>query len=96
MENEDYLEGICEFPAIVNNKPSQVIIANPFMTIDDPDPVCVCKGRGRRCERGSVWIAGRWQDCRIQKGLMAFQELETSFGDRGVLLSSPANPTALM
>ena len=32
---EDYLEGICEFPAIVNNKPSQVIIANPFMTIDD-------------------------------------------------------------
>ena len=34
-DNEDFLEGICEFPASVNKRPSRIVIANPSMTIDD-------------------------------------------------------------
>jgi len=95
-DNEDFLEGICEFPAIVNNKPSQVIIANPFMTIDDLIQSVFVKGEDGAVKEVQYGLPVDGKIVGFRKDLMAFQELETSFGDRGVLLSSPANPTTLM
>ena len=93
---EDYLEGICEFPAIVNNKPSQVIIANPFMAIDDLIQSVFVKGSDGVVKEVQYGLPIEGKIVGFRKDLMALQELETSFGDRGILLSSPANPTEMM
>ena len=93
---EDYLEGICEFPAIVNNKPSQVIIANPFMAIDDLIQSVFVKGSDGVVKEVQYGLPLEAKIVGFRKDLMALQELETSFGDRGILLSSPANPTEMM
>ncbi len=93
---EDYLEGICEFPAIVNNKPSQVIIANPFMAIDDLIQSVFVKGSDGVVKEVQYGLPIEGKIVGFRKDLMALQELETSFGDRGILLSSPENPTEMM
>jgi hypothetical protein len=95
-EGEDFLEGICEFPAIVNNKPSQVIIANPFMAIDDLIQSVFVKGSDGTVKEVQYGLPIDGKIVGFRKDLMALQELEASFGERGILLSSPANPTALM
>lgn len=93
---EDFLSGICEFPAIVNHKPSQVIIANPFMAIDDLIQSVFVKGSDGVVKEVQYGLPIEGKIVGFRKDLMALQELETSFGDRGILLSSPANPTEMM
>lgn len=93
---EDFLEGICEFPASVNNRPSKIVIANPNMTIDDLIQSVFVKGVDGVITEVKYGLPIDGKIVGFRKDLMALQELEASFGERGILLSSPANPTALM
>ena len=95
-EGEDFLEGICEFPASVNNRPSKIVIANPNMTIDDLIQSVFVKGVDGVITEVKYGLPVEGKIVGFRKDLMALQELETSFGDRGILLSSPANPTEMM
>ncbi len=93
---EDFLEGICEFPASVNNRPSKIVIANPNMTIDDLIQSVFVKGVDGVITEVKYGLPVEGKIVGFRKDMMALAELENTFGDQGILLSSPANPTALM
>jgi hypothetical protein len=96
VAEEDFLEGICEFPASVNNRPSKIVIANPNMTIDDLIQSVFVKGVDGVITEVKYGLPVEGKIVGFRKDMMALAELENTFGDQGILLSSPANPTALM
>lgn len=93
---EDFLEGICEFPASVNNRPSKIVIANPSMTIDDLIQSVFVKGVDGAITEVKYGLPVEGKIVGFRKDLMALTELENTFGDQGIMFSSPANPTELM
>lgn len=96
VAEEDFLEGICEFPASVNNRPSKIVIANPNMTIDDLIQSVFVKGVDGVITEVKYGLPVEGKIVGFRKDMMALAELENTFGDQGILLSSPANPTELM
>lgn len=96
-DGEDYLEGICEFPASVNKRPSRIVIANPSMTIDDLIQSVFVKGvDGAITEVKYLGLPVEGKIVGFRKNMMALAELENVFDDQGIMFSSPANPTELM
>jgi len=95
-EGEDFLEGICEFPASVNNRPSKIVIANPNMTIDDLIQSVFVKGVDGVITEVKYGLPVEGKIVGFRKDMMALAELKTTFGDQGIVLSSPANPTESM
>ena len=93
---EDFLEGICEFPASVNKRPSRIVIANPSMTIDDLIQSVFVKGVDGAITEVKYGLPVEGKIVGFRKDLMALTELENTFGDQGIMFSSPANPTELM
>ena len=95
-EGEDFLEGICEFPASVNNRPSKIVIANPNMTIDDLIQSVFVKGVDGVITEVKYGLPVEGKIVGFRKDMMALAELENTFGDQGIVFSSPANPTGSM
>ena len=90
-DEEDFLAGLCEFPAEVNNKPSQITISNPFITVDDLiKSVIVKTSEGIQELPYPTETTGKILGFR--KDLDALQIL----GKEGIHFSSPANPTKLL
>jgi hypothetical protein len=96
VAEEDFLAGVCEFPANVNNMPSKIVFKNPFQTIDDLIDTVFVKNPDGTVEEVKYGLPIEGKIVGFRKDMMALKEIENTFGEEGIMISSPKRPTELM
>lgn len=97
ISEDNYLdiEGICCFPPDVENKPSQIRIASPFIGFTD-----LIKSLVVDTENGPKevpLVAGvKEKVIGFVKDQLTIDFLQKTYAGRGILVASPENPKALM
>ena len=92
---EDFLEGICQFPAEVNRKPSRIQIASPFISFGDLIKSLVVDTPDGPKE--IPYVPGAQEKViGFIKDQLTIDFLQSTYGDRGILVASPADPVAPM